>query len=218
MKTLGIWWSHREDVFQFKVSTTKIREQTSKRKIMSDVCKLFDPIGWISPITIKAKIFLQSLWALTDVGWDDRLPDHKLNEWQLYRQQLNEVESIQIPRWIGTEPAMKVQFHGFADASNLAFAAVVYTRIVKENGKIEISLISSKTKVAPLKTITIPKLELCGCLLLANLVTRIKKSFNFQSSETFLYSESTTALAWITSHRRRVRHSKPDRNKFMELC
>lgn len=90
----------------------------------------------------------------------------------------------------------KIKFHGFADASNLAYASVIYLRIKLADGTIKINLISSKTKVAPLKTITTPKLELCGCVLLANLVSRIKKAFAFELAETY----STTALAWITSH------------------
>lgn len=197
VKTLGVFWNQKTDCFNFKVSSVKIKDQTNKRKIMSDVCKLFDPIGWLSPTTVVAKIFLQSLWSLKDIGWDDKLPDHKIDEWQKYRQQLSMVEKIQIPRWIHTGPAIKVEFHGFADASNLAYAAVIYTRIVLADGSIHVYLICSKTKVAPLKTITTPKLELCGCVLLAN---RIKKAFDFEATETFLYSDSTTALAWITSH------------------
>lgn len=135
--------------------------------------QIIDPIGWLSPTTVVAKIFIQSLRSLKDAGWDERLPDHKVNEWQIYRSQLSEVENIKIPRWIQAGPTTKVQFHGFADASTLAYAAVVYTRITFADGSIKISLISSKTKVAPLKTITTNKLELCGCVLLVNLITSL---------------------------------------------
>lgn len=200
VKTLGVFWKPKMDYFGFKVNSVRINEQITKHRIISDICKLFDPMGWLSPTTVVAKIFMQSLWSLKDVGWDEKLPDHKVNEWQIYRSQLAEVESIKIPRWIQRGPATKVQFHGFADASTLAYAAVVYARITFADGSIRISIISSKTKVAPLKTITTNKLELCGCVLLANLITRIQKAFDFESSETFLYSDSTTALAWITSH------------------
>lgn len=67
---------------------------------MSDVCKLFDPIGWLSQTTVVAKIFLQSLWSLKDIGWDDKLPENKISEWQIYRNQLASVENIKIHRWI----------------------------------------------------------------------------------------------------------------------
>lgn len=113
---------------------------------------------------------------------------------------MSAVEQIEIPRWIGTTEIIKIELHGFADASTLAYAAVVYAKVILCDKSIKVSLISGKTKVAPLKTISINKLELCGCVLLSTLITKIKASYHCNSIDMHLYSDSTVSLAWITSH------------------
>lgn len=117
-----------------------------------------------------------------------------------YRNQLCALESIKLDRWIGTKKVCKVEVHGFCDASNKAYAAVVYLRVEYSDESVKVNLISGKTKVAPIKIISTPKLELCGCVLLSNLVTKVQKSLNFKDVNTYLYSDSTVCLAWITSH------------------
>lgn len=173
IKTLGVYWNQKQDCFEFKVVSFEVKKLT-KREVLSDIAKLFDPIGWLSPTTIMAKMFLQTLWSVKELDWDHKLPEDKQSEWQDYRQQLSALEQIKIPRWIGTAEIVNIELHGFADASELAYAGVVYARVILSDNSIKVSLISGKTKVAPLKTISIPKLELSGCVLLSNLITKIK--------------------------------------------
>lgn len=199
IKTLGIYWNQSTDWFEFKVASFEVKKLT-KREVLSDIAKLFDPIGWLSPTTIMAKIFLQSLWTIKELDWDDKLPENKQIEWETYRSQLSSLQEIKIPRWLGTTEIVNIELHGFADASNLAYCGVVYSRTILSDNSIIIRIISGKTKVSPLKTISIPKLELCGCLLLSTLATKIKASFHLNSIDVHLYSDSTVALAWITSH------------------
>lgn len=200
IKTLGVHWNQKSDCFEFKVSLSPAKPKFTKREVLSDIAKLFDPIGWLSPTIVVAKTFMQSLWTIKQLDWDKYLPQDKYNEWMEFRNQLSALESIKIARWIGVTEACKIEIHGFSDASTKAYAAVVYTRIEFTDGTIKISLISGKTKVAPIKVISTPKLELCGCVLLSSLATKIAKAFGLKELDTYLYSDSTVCLAWITSH------------------
>lgn len=200
VKTLGVYWNPKDDCFEFKISPFETKDQLTKRQLLSEISKLFDPIGWLSPTTIVAKTFMQSLWSLKELDWDDKVPEDRLKFWRSYRNQLNSLEKIKIPRWIGTEQSYEVQLHGFGDASNSAYAAVVYSRVILSDGSKVIRLISAKTKVAPVKVISTPKLELCGAVLVARLMFKVMKSFNFNSVKLFNYSDNTTVLAWLKSH------------------
>ncbi|XP_037047939.1 uncharacterized protein LOC119082532 [Bradysia coprophila] len=200
IKTLGVYWNQKTDCFQFKVTLSKLKPTVTKREVLSDIAKLFDPIGWLSPSTVIAKIFMQSLWTIKGLDWDNNLPKDKYDEWMLFRSNLASLEQVKLERWLGTSKTCKVELYGFSDASIKAYAAVVYSRVEYEDGTVKVSIISGKTKVAPIKVISTPKLELCGCVLLANLVNKVKKSLSFEDVDTYLYSDSTICLAWITSH------------------
>lgn len=92
-----------------------------------------------------------------------------------YREELIHLQNIRIPRWLRTTTDNKdVQLHGFADASSKAYAAVAYLRVV-DNGEVHVTMLASRTKVAPLKQLTIPKLELCAAALLAELITDLEE-------------------------------------------
>lgn len=113
VKTLGIFWNPKDDSFEFKVAASKPMSGITKRSVLSDIAKLFDPIGWLAPTTVVAKIFMQSLWNVKDLDWNDKLSKSKFKEWQSYRNQLPSLQKIKIPRWIGTTKAISVQLHGF---------------------------------------------------------------------------------------------------------
>ncbi|CAL8126482.1 unnamed protein product [Orchesella dallaii] len=168
VKTLGVRWNPSGDYFFFAISLPQ-QLQSTKRSILSEIAKTYDPIGWLTPITITAKILLQDLWR-TDVGWDDCIHSDKLEEWQNYQQQLPQLSSIHIPRCVIPPETHQFQLHGFSDASEKAYAAAVYLRCLQNNAIVTVHLLASKSKVAPLKQVSLPRLELCAAHLLCNLI------------------------------------------------
>lgn len=202
-KALGINWDTIEDTFCFTINFN-ISENITKSSLLSDASKIFDPLGWISATTIIAKIIFQQLWKLK-IEWNDVLPEEMQRVWIQFRNKLKSLEEIKIPRWIGYRPTTSIiELHAFSDASTLAYAAVVYARIINESGEILINLLQAKTKVVPLKSETIPRLELNAAELLAKLVAKIKASVEFQVSSIIYWTDSTIVLAWLKNNSTRL--------------
>lgn len=136
---------------------------------------------------------------------EDRMGRTSLPEftqrWINYTQQLQELPQISIPRWLGilrTSPHMEI--HGFCDASNMAMAAVAYLRINTENESVTVRLICSKTRVAPLKLLTIPRLELTAAVILTRLIKHLITVLDVHEMPIFLWTDSLVTLNWISSH------------------
>ncbi|XP_046803790.1 uncharacterized protein LOC124419217 [Lucilia cuprina] len=194
-KTLGIRWNAISDSFTYKVEQLNSTSSSTKRQILSAVAKLFDPAGWLTPIIIQAKILLQELWQ-DGVGWDDEVKPQFLDKWKIFVDSFPTIESIEIPRWIHYHPQYNIQIHGFCDASEQAYCATLY--VVSENSGIRYShLLSAKSKVAPLQRISLPRLELCGALLLSRLVKQVLTNLPICSPKLYLWSDSTIVLAWL---------------------
>ena len=140
----------------------------TKRALVADVARTVDALGWYSPTLIKAKILLQLLW-LERISWDDCVPSTILEEWSKWRQELPLLSDHYIPRCYYLKEAniVSTQLHGFSDASEKAYTGVVYLRMEYSKGMVYTSLVASKTRVAPIKRVTIPRLELNGALILA---------------------------------------------------
>jgi len=199
IKTLGLRWNTGDDSFFFKVNLDKCEKRVSKRIILSETARLYDPLGWLSPVLIRAKMLFQKLW-LAGLGWDQDLPTDLFNAWVQFRQQLFELEFVKLPRCIGQVGAT-YQLHGFSDASELAYAAVIYLRSELPNNDIQVRLICSKTKVAPVKQLSIPRLELCGASLLSSLIRKVTQALSTVSfGEIYGWSDSTVTLGWIAGH------------------
>ncbi|XP_070519758.1 uncharacterized protein [Cardiocondyla obscurior] len=175
----------------------------TKRQVLSETARLFDPLGWLGPVIVRAKILLQSFW-LQKIDWDQPLSIKDQETWKIFHKELREIEEISLPRWIYTfSTDCTIEFHGFSDASKKAYAAVVYIRVTTiENNdfKSRIALLQAKTKVAPLKTISLPRLELNAAALLVKLINNIKHGARFQIANIHLWTDSTIALAWIQGH------------------
>lgn len=198
-KILGLVWHSDTDTLHFSVLPQHITRVT-KRIILSEIARLYDPLGLISPILITVKIILQELW-LNKVDWDDNLPPELQQRWNNFRQQLKELNQLSIPRWLGLNQSNSlVEIHGFSDASNLAMAAVVYIRVNDKKEEFSTRLVCSKTRVAPLKRLTIPRLELAAALLLARLVKHTSKALGLQEVPVYLWTDSSVALTWITAN------------------
>lgn len=204
LQILGLAWDPTRDSFQVKVSrATKIPD--TKRSILSAIAKCYDPLGWITPAIITSKILMQCLWR-ENLGWDDPLPASLLARWHDISSQFSSLTQIQLPRWtaygVDTHHA---ELHGFADASNVAYAAVVYLKVVSTSGQVTISLLAGKSRVAPLRPLTIPRLELSAALLLARLIEHILSALEMLSLLCFCWTDSTVVLSWLHQHPSRWR-------------
>lgn len=199
-KTLGVQWQPESDQFLFIPADLKTTKEWTKRKILSEISKLFDPLGFLSPCIITAKIFMQQLWLL-QVGWDDELPDEVTNKWlSIYDQFVNSCD-VKIPRWIGLKNELKhVSLQGFCDASERAVACVVFIRVESTNGAISNQLVAAKTKVAPLRKITLPRLELNAAVLLSELIEKVDDALKIPNIQKLAWSDSMIVLYWIANH------------------
>lgn len=199
IKILGLTWDRKEDKFKIKVNLPEMKYPVTKRTILSDVARLFDPFGWLSPVVIIAKIMIQKLW-LCNLGWDNELPPELVEEWTQYRESLTDLRSLEVPRWLQTSPTNKeVQVHGFSDASLTSYAAVTYLRVVDEEDKVHVTMIASRTRVAPLKQLTIPRLELCASALLADLIKDVTQLLHVPMDNVYAYTDSMVVLSWLQS-------------------
>ncbi|XP_034194981.2 uncharacterized protein LOC117611157 [Osmia lignaria lignaria] len=198
-KILGIKWIPHQDTFNFSTISATQRMQFTKRLVLSEVAQLFDPLGFVAPVIIRAKIFIQELW-LQELGWDDILPLHITQRWLRIREDLTSLAKLSIPRWFNTTTTSTVELHGFADASVLAMAAVVYLVVHAPSTGTQVSLVCSKTRVTPLKRLTIPRLELTAALLLSKLMRHVHATLNMTVTQTFLWTDSEVTLAWIKTH------------------
>lgn len=195
-KTLGLRWNALKDVFYFKLSSTPVRSVVTKRAVLSEIAKLFDPAGWLAPKIIVAKIIMQQIW-IDKTDWDDCLKPLTLNRWLAFLDDYAEIERITIPRWVGFNPEHTVELHAFCDASEKAYAATLYIRIHNPSGSYTTHLLAAKTKVAPIKVETLPRLELCGATLLAKMVKALVSNLNLTNLEAFYWTDSTIVLSWL---------------------
>ncbi|XP_011859476.1 PREDICTED: uncharacterized protein LOC105556968 [Vollenhovia emeryi] len=199
LKVLGLSWSPRDDSFRFVISPYAVTAHT-KRSVLSFIAKLYDPLGWASPIVIAAKMLMQELW-LRKIDWDSPVPDDLLPQWINYFSDLPNIGEICIPRWTGMrQDKLDVELHGFAYASIRAYAAVVYLRIVHSQTNVQVNLLAAKTKVAPLKTVSVPRLELNAVVLLTRLLEWVRDSTRLNRAPLFGWTDSQIALAWIQQH------------------
>ncbi|XP_018396624.1 PREDICTED: uncharacterized protein LOC108774893 [Cyphomyrmex costatus] len=195
-KVLGLLWQSTTDLLRYEVTCIAMPETITKRITLSLITQIFDPLGLIGPTTIKAKILMQSLWQLK-IDWDTPIPETLRIVWLSYFQQLPIINQIAIPRHAILHSPKDIQLHGFCDASQSAYGACVYLRSIDNMGTIYIQLLAAKSRVAPLKTITLPRLELCGAVLLSNLVHRISQALTCTVSKHYLWTDSEIVLAWI---------------------
>ncbi|CAB3999850.1 Hypothetical predicted protein [Paramuricea clavata] len=207
VKVLGLHWNVQSDVFQFE-TTELVRYALTlpptKRSVLKLSAKIFDPIGILAPFTINMKCLFQTL-CVENVDWGTELSGKSLSTWNSLLRDLLAIKSIRMPRCYFTKssPISTHQIHGFSDASEKAYSAVVYLRTEYQDGTVEVNLISSKTRVAPLKRQSIPRLELLGANILARLVNTILKTLSaiIDDPEVFLWTDSYTTLCWIRNYK-----------------
>ena len=195
-KALGIIWYSEQDMLQYCVNPRKDYKNITKRSILSAIPQIFDPLGLIGPTIVKAKILLQRLWQLK-VAWDESLPMDIHTSWLDISQHFEELNAIQIPRLLADLAISRsTKLHCFSDASEQAFGCCIYLRSVEPN-HVRVELICARSRVAPLKQISVPGLELCGALLASQLTFQVVSALRQSFDSITLWTDSTIVLSWI---------------------
>ncbi|GFV96322.1 integrase catalytic domain-containing protein [Trichonephila clavipes] len=138
---------------------------------------------------------------LTKRHWDSPIPQQLTEDWLRFQKAFNAINYLTVPRWVILTADNIVELHGFADASSLAYAAAIYCR-QKHNGEIKVQLLVSKTKVAPVKQVSIPRLELCGAHLLSKLFKSVLRTLKYYTFDVFAWTDSKIVLSWLSGHPR----------------
>jgi hypothetical protein len=197
-KVLGVSWDPKTDQFVLKFDNKCkfIDVIPTKRQLLSSVMELFDPMGFLTCVTVKAKILLQEVFR-SNIEWDQSISDSQHVKWRNYLQLIRD-SSCSIPRCVISDKNTPVVLHIFCDASETACCAVAYMT-QKTDTEISVSFIASKGKVAPLKPLSIPRLELQAALMGARLAATIKRESTCNIERAVYWTDSTTVLQWIKS-------------------
>lgn len=194
-KVLGLNWEPAADLLSYKYKPNQIK--FSKRAILSEIARIYDPLGLLAPVTTDLKRLMKYLW-IAEVGWDQPIPEEAVILWTKYHDELPALASLRIPRRVTISNAT-YELHGFSDSSEAAYAAVVYLR-VDSGTEVQCHLLMGKSKVSPATKLSIPRLELCGAWLLARLLAYVRPNVaTLNISNVTAWTDSTVTLAWIRS-------------------
>ena len=193
-------WNILEDTLTFKSERDKDNNNTvTKRRILSRISSIYDPLGLLSPITVRAKIILRKLWtAPRCIGWDDLVPDEVLKEWNSLNEDLKRVNEIQIYRSLTPGKVLgRPTLILFSDGSPQAYGAVAYCRWKTVEEGYVTRIIAAKSRVAPLKTINIVRLELCGAVISKRLRESISHELTIEFERTIHLVDGEIVKAMI---------------------
>ncbi|CAK9822943.1 hypothetical protein ANTRET_LOCUS1374 [Anthophora retusa] len=197
-KLLGIHWDSAEDFITYSINPFTKDRHTTKRTILSQIAQLYDPLGLLGPVITLAKLIMQELWK-AKLSWDESLPQELHTKWINFKGELPLLNQFKVTRQVILANAHDIQLHGFCDASELAYGACVYLRSTDNYNNCSVQLICAKSRVAPVKTMTVPRLELCAAQLLAKLINTVSESLNIKYSKIKMWSDSTIVLHWINA-------------------
>ncbi|XP_018361400.1 PREDICTED: uncharacterized protein LOC108760103, partial [Trachymyrmex cornetzi] len=171
VSTLGMLWNTKTDDLQYHIDPSD-HTRITKRSMLSRV------------------------WQL-DLAWDETVPMSLHTAWTRFASQLSAVGELKVPRYVACKNAVSIQIHGFSDASEKAYGACVYLRVAGPQGQISTRLLCSRSRVAPLKAITLLRLELCGAVLLAQLMDKVLRAVRFEPEAIYCWTDSTIVIHWI---------------------
>jgi len=201
VEVLGMNWNTNSDEIIFSFSELSKYASSlllTKRSILKVTAKIYDPMGFLSPLVVEMKILFQEL-CIDKTNWDAELKGELLEQWKSILQDVSLIDCYRIPRCYLARHPVNVQLHGFSEASECAYAAVLYVRSTYNDGQVVVRLVASKTRVAPIKRQTTPRLELLGALILAYLANKLKSLGT--KILIVLWTDSMTTLCWIKNER-----------------
>ena len=204
-RVLGMLWNLKADSFQYQVKADKTPE--TRRGVLSVTSGIFDPLGWVSPFTVRAKMILQEL-CQEGLDWDDRVPESILKRWESWYKDAEVLHHINLRRCFLTENwdnRGEMQFHHFADASERAYGACSYLRVADSSGRVSVHLVMSKARVAPLKSVTIPRLELMAAVIAVRLSVILDRELSYTGVRHYFWTDSQIVLGYLNNEARKFK-------------
>lgn len=206
---LGLKWNIEEDKFVWEVMEKMLQRVSQKpvtrRGIVSAVYSLFDPLGFIAPYAMKAKLLLQTL-SRKRLGWDDTLEETDKEQWKRWLDDLPKLHQIQVDRCFkpkGFGEVKEVQLHLFSDASRQGYAAVAYPRLKDVTNQVHCAFVMGKARYAPIREISIPRLELTAAVISVRLSKIIQEELDMTIDRVCYWSDSTSVLKCINNESKR---------------
>ena len=204
-KALGCVWSPISDTLGVRVNDVEVA--STKRGVLQRTAMLFDPLGIITPFVLIAKCLTQTLWQ-KKLAWDEDMPDEEQATWRSWLEELSHLEDLAVPRCLKstvTEEIHAVELHMFADASERAFAAAGYVRFTDVAGHHHSALVMARSRLAPLKQLSIVRLELQAAVLAVRLATVIRQEMSYVFERTVFWTDSQVVLQFISNESRTFR-------------
>ncbi|XP_060518951.1 uncharacterized protein LOC132697424 [Cylas formicarius] len=217
LRVLGLEWDAPSDTFRFKVKASD--SGCTKRLLLCNLARIFDPLGFLSPVTLLIKHIIQKIWS-QKIGWDDKPSNDVVRWWEKYLSEISVLGNLNIARRLLPNEMSKLEIHCFGDASEIGYCAVLYLRCLTSSASPVLHFVTAKSKVAPVKKIvSIPRLELWAAVLAARLVSFVAtaiKSSDIEVTDIFCYSDSTVTLGWLRSSPHRWKTFVSNRVSFVQ--
>ena len=199
---VGFKWNHRLETLV--VTSPDLNRPATHRVVLSLVSVVYDPIGLVAPYTVKARLLLKDILRLSGQQWDNNLPDDIFRKFLDWAEELPTLGYITSPICYFQGNIESTELHMSGDSSRNAFSAVAYLRAKVSNNRAtttELAFVFEKLRVAPMKAITVPKLELLAALLAARLRDEVQTALTITVERTLMWTDSTTVLQWLHSIR-----------------
>lgn len=203
LRSLGLNWDLTSDTFTFKV--TDDEKPFTRRGVLATVNSIFDPLGFVAPVTIEGKSILREL-TLDNSDWDSPLPQEMEDMWNTWRNSLKDLSNLKIPRpytEISPSEADRRELCVFSDASTKAIASVAYLKLTGMDRNISVGFVMGKAKLTPRSEHTVPRLELCAAVLAVELADLISSEIDMQLDAITFYTDSKVVLGYIYNETRR---------------
>ena len=202
-RTLGVTWCVENDVFQFKIELKDT--PLTRRGILSTVCSIFDPVGFVAPFVLEGKKILQQL-CKTGSKWDDPVPEQLEVRWRKWRKDVVRLGEFQVRRCLKPDEfgeVIKTELHHFSDACSNGYGQCSYLRMTNSQGDIHCAFVMGKSRVAPLKQVTIPRLELTAAVVSAKIGKYLVDTLKYSHVHQYFWVDSKIVLGYVSNEAKR---------------
>ena len=204
-RALGIQWNVKNDAFTFKIKLQN--KPMTKRGILSATSSIFDPMGMVAPYIFIAKKIIQEAWR-RGIDWDSSISPDLQEEWIRWTEELHLLEQIQIPRCVkhgfNNSNSLKYQLHIFSDGSSVGYGVIAFLRVEDtENGRVRCSFLMAKSRLAPVRAITIPRMELQAAVTAVRIQQMLQDELTLNIEKTTFWCDSTVVLKCIRNENKR---------------